>query len=200
MLIRIYNEFLKDYFENKSVIGVEIGTRYGDNAKEILSLNCVKKLYCIDPYKSNIRRNIELNERIYTQVKRRFHKEIKDGRLEIIRDLSHNSVNKIPDDLDFVYIDGDHSYDAVKMYIEDYYKKTKSRGIFGGHDYNRYHYPGVKISVDEFIEREKLKLWNPNYKELMYSFINKSPSFTKELMDERLKMRVKHSDWWVIKP
>tara|TARA_R110002126_G_scaffold62983_7_gene161770 strand:- start:49 stop:627 length:579 start_codon:yes stop_codon:yes gene_type:complete len=37
--------------------------------------------------------------------------------------------------LDFVYIDGDHSYDFVHKDINAWYPKLKSGGILAGHDY-----------------------------------------------------------------
>lgn len=65
-------------------------------------------------------------------------------------------------DLDFVFIDADHSYEAVKKDIEAWYLKVKKGGIFAGHDYRAS--PDVKKAVDEFILKNILTL-NYNFKE-----------------------------------
>jgi len=53
--------------------------------------------------------------------------------------------------LDFVYIDADHSYNAIKADIAAWLPKVKQGGILGGHDYSKL-FPGVVKAV-----REKFK-------------------------------------------
>jgi hypothetical protein len=45
-----------------------------------------------------------------------------------------------------VFIDADHSYDAVKKDIEDWDKKVRDGGIVFGHDID---WPSVKTAVEE---------------------------------------------------
>ena len=47
---------------------------------------------------------------------------------------------------DVVYIDMDHTYEAVKQDILLWLPKVKYNGFLAGHDYD---WPGVKIAVDE---------------------------------------------------
>jgi len=49
--------------------------------------------------------------------------------------------------LDFVFIDADHSYEAVRRDIDAWRSKVKPGGWLGGHDYNR-KFPGVIRAVD----------------------------------------------------
>ena len=42
----------------------------------------------------------------------------------------------VDDSLDFVFIDGDHSYAAVLADCTNYYDKVRSGGIIAGDDYN----------------------------------------------------------------
>lgn len=49
--------------------------------------------------------------------------------------------------LDFVFIDADHSYEAVRRDIDAWRSKVKPGGWFGGHDYNRKFF-GVVRAVD----------------------------------------------------
>ena len=65
--------------------------------------------------------------------------------------------------IDFVYIDGDHSYDFVKNDIAAWYPKVKQGGILSGHDYTpgnpqKGHIYGVIQAVTEFVEQYDLQL------------------------------------------
>ena len=58
--------------------------------------------------------------------------------------------------LDAVFIDADHSYEAVKMDIENWMPKVRKGGILAGHDYNSA-WPGVIKAVNEiFPEAQKI--------------------------------------------
>lgn len=54
-------------------------------------------------------------------------------------------------DLDFVFIDGDHSYEMVKAELEAWWPKVKVGGVLSGHDYdhNGRGWPGVHKAVHE---------------------------------------------------
>ena len=55
----------------------------------------------------------------------------------MIQDTSINSVNRYKDgSLDFIYIDGVHSRDAVRKDINLYLPKLKKGGIISGDDFN----------------------------------------------------------------
>jgi predicted O-methyltransferase YrrM len=65
---------------------------------------------------------------------------------------------------DFIYIDGNHSYDAVKDDLTKWYPKLKKGGLIAGDDYSKlaeeklfnYNF-GVKRAVDEFATRTATK-------------------------------------------
>lgn len=52
-------------------------------------------------------------------------------------------------EIDFLYIDGDHSYEGVKKDIKMWFPKVKSGGLIGGDDYGG-GFVRVKQAVDEF--------------------------------------------------
>jgi predicted O-methyltransferase YrrM len=51
--------------------------------------------------------------------------------------------------MDFVFIDADHSYEAVKLDIAKWAPKVKPGGWLGGHDYHPRKFPGVVKAVSE---------------------------------------------------
>jgi predicted O-methyltransferase YrrM len=55
--------------------------------------------------------------------------------------------------LDFVFIDADHSYHAVKSDIAHWYPKVRDGGWVGGHDYHPKKWPGVVKAVDGYFSQ-----------------------------------------------
>lgn len=56
-----------------------------------------------------------------------------------------------PASLDFVFIDGDHSYQGCAQDISRWTDRVRAGGVVCGHDYDNVNYPefGVKRAVDE---------------------------------------------------
>ena len=73
---------------------------------------------------------------------------------------THMAADLFEDEsLDFVFIDGDHSFKGCYEDCKDWYAKVRPGGIFSGHDYN-YHPEGMDIqvtqAVDQFMEEMDL--------------------------------------------
>ena len=122
-------------------IGVEVGVNEGENIFEIAKNNSKLKIYGVDPYKIQ-KENILYNE-VYTDkslniIKRKTLKEaLKYLNVEIIIDTSFNVSKQFDkESIDFVFIDGDHSYGSVKDDIKYWEPKVKENGLIMGHDYN----------------------------------------------------------------
>ncbi len=60
--------------------------------------------------------------------------------------------------LDFVFLDADHGYEAVRRDLQCWFPKVKRRGVLGGHDYSNTDFPGVRRAVDEFFTEQRLPL------------------------------------------
>jgi hypothetical protein len=60
--------------------------------------------------------------------------------------------------LDFVFLDADHNYEAVRRDLEAWFPKVKRRGVLGGHDYLHQDFPGVRRAADEFFMEQELPL------------------------------------------
>ena len=64
--------------------------------------------------------------------------------------------------LDFVFLDADHSYEAVQKDIIAWWPKVRPGGFLAGHDYGaKWNFNGrwgVNKAVDEFVSQQKLKL------------------------------------------
>ncbi|VVB82170.1 Methyltransferase domain protein [uncultured archaeon] len=158
--------FVNKYL-NGEIIGVEIGSELGRNAEQMLRGMNLKKLYLIDPYEIYENYNEEgkwLVEHygeffsIEKEMKERLAK-YKDKYLHI-KKKSSDATEDVPNNLDFVYIDGNHSYEYVLQDIELYYKKIKNGGIIGGHDFNTPYTPEVTNAVIDFVKKNNLQLFS----------------------------------------
>lgn len=179
--IRPMIKAIYDIYGGKELIGVEIGVSKGLNAKNILSFLNIKKLYLVDPYPNCITNYGKFHAYIYDSKEldstKKKGKEIWYGKdffeyakkllskfenkIKFIRKTSEEAVSLIPNNLDFIYIDGNHDYEFVKKDIELYYPKVKSGGVIGGDDFN-ISFLGVCEAVMEFVKRNNLKLYGEN--------------------------------------
>jgi predicted O-methyltransferase YrrM len=125
-----------------NVVGVEIGTCRGESSTLILE-QCVnvKKLYAVDPFMEYDDWAGKLNQDTMSKFEKIAHENLNkfDDRSEIIKSRSDNIsvLNRFEENsLDFIFVDGDHSFDATLKDIVNWYPKLRSGGIFSGHDYN----------------------------------------------------------------
>lgn len=71
------------------------------------------------------------------------------GHFRVIKGLSVEVAEQFADgSVDFVFIDAEHTYDAVKADIEAWTRKVKPGGIIAGHDYDDY-WQGLIQAVNE---------------------------------------------------
>ena len=120
-------------------IGVEIGTSKGMYAKWLLHKVKDLKLYCVDPWKV-YDACVEMHEKEGQKVWDGFYEETKkrlEGmNVEIIRKFSMDGVKDFVDNsLDFVYLDGNHTFEFVINDIAEWSKKVRPGGIISGHDF-----------------------------------------------------------------
>jgi len=135
----------------KNLVGAEIGVSVGDNAFDMCVKLDIDRLYLIDPY-------IEFLQ--WSQGKLDEHLSIAKSLLDNfkyktiwLRKKSAEAADDINDgELDFVYIDGDHSTDGTFSDCELYWPKVKKGGLFCGD--NMEHGPNVQALV-KFAEKYK---------------------------------------------
>jgi len=143
----------------KNLIGVEIGVFEGEHALSLIKNLNLKKLYLIDPYVIHDSYSPEWRKSIIQAQREVYELSKKHSNVKVIFKYSDEALKEIGEKVDFVYIDGDHSYEAVKKDINNYWKIVKDGGLLGGHDVHnavRPHNRGVMKAVFEFALSEKL--------------------------------------------
>ena len=130
--------------------GVEIGVDKGNFSKCLVEGTTIEKFWSIDPWiddfgsehrpgyfdkSGNVR---------YDQAHSVLKPYIDSGRLSMLRFNSVDAASMVPDNLDFVYIDGDHSLEGIFYDLYTWVPKVRVGGIVAGHDYKNGPNSGMK--------------------------------------------------------
>ena len=151
----------------------EIGVAAGEHALLMKQISKPNRLYLIDPWvgKNNPNYAGSPAMQLITDAGVDI---LEEGEFDLtthlddvvaMKEYSVEASRKFPNEFfDYVYIDADHSYEAVKEAIKHWYPKIKMGGYIAGHDYRHggksklaagY---GVVQAVHEFIDKNRLEL------------------------------------------
>ena len=149
----LLNIFIKDQLVGKhDLIGIQIGSYRGQSAELFLKSGAFKTFYCIDPWQQGYDPEDKADAPEIILAEQDFDRRFKDN--EIVKKIkmkSSDAVNMFKNNsIDFIYIDGNHLYEAVKEDLKNYYSKIKYNGIVSGHDF--VHGYGVQKAVLEFFK------------------------------------------------
>lgn len=74
-------------------------------------------------------------------------------------DSKYSHVLYTDNSLDFIFIDGDHSFKGCYEDLINFYPKVKKGKLLAGHDYTKKGQPGVVMAVDSFRKSMRLDLY-----------------------------------------
>lgn len=138
--MRRHRELLSLFDELGFKKGVEIGVRKGLYSKWICHMIKGVTLFCVDPWKpydtyvESVYEDQEFMNKSFLETQER----LKDYNCRFIRKTSAEAVDDFLDNsLDFVFIDGNHSFEYVIEDIAKWSRKVRPGGIISGHDYWR---------------------------------------------------------------
>ena len=120
---------------------VEIGVYRGDFATELLKqCDSISKYYMIDPWRhlNNWNKPANQDDLVFEQFfeETKAKTEFADSRRVILRGKTTDVVDQICDaELDFAYIDGDHTLRGIAIDLIKIYPKVKPDGFIGGDDF-----------------------------------------------------------------
>lgn len=153
---QVVQELFKKHFGNPYVVGIEIGTKCADLTLAILSIfdNCF--LYTIDPWEHRDKAEFEAGEpqeyhdKNKEAAMKRLSKYIEEDSIVILPMKSEEALSHIWHmQVDFVWIDGDHSAEGIIKDINLYYPLIRRGGVIGGHDFGQCH-PLTEIITERF--------------------------------------------------
>jgi hypothetical protein len=152
----------------------EIGVWQGDFAHWILEITAPKELHLVDPWAFSPRDRDhdtwhgralaggqDTMDEVHDRVVGRFADETASGLVTIHRVPSHEAAATFPAAyFDWIYIDGDHFYDAVSRDLLVWERTVKPGGIIAGDDYRESPIYGTDVvrAVDEFAAARRLRV------------------------------------------
>lgn len=177
---------------------VEIGVYKGITSHYLSLCDHIGRIYAIDPWK-NIKgygdhkkmvhdikiantHGEPINATTWEELYQYVVQKLDPSRVTIFRNTSEEAAELIKGGIDMIFIDGDHSYDAVTKDLELWVPKVKSGGVIAGHDYTwtgdhknkrplvravldyfNVHYinfqPPIDPSRNAFINRQSNRVW-----------------------------------------
>ena len=116
------------HYSQKARVVVELGCYEGRTTAE-LARNCEGSVYTVDPFCKG-RLGFSYGEVIARRhIKRQGLKNI-----HFIESFSYQAAEEFDNSIDFLFIDADHSYEAVKQDWNDWYPKVRPGGFIALHD------------------------------------------------------------------
>lgn len=152
LALRLFGQMLSKRFDDIQII--EIGSYVGGTA--LTWSEYADKVFCIDTWQGshNLGDNVSnlINTHGSLKVFRTFCENTREHLFKTIFPCvgpSSTYASIWPFQVDLVFIDADHSYEAVFNDIMNWKRHVKPGGILCGHDYD--YFPGVTQAVDELL-------------------------------------------------
>jgi predicted O-methyltransferase YrrM len=141
-------ELIKELGDTSKMRMVEIGSFIGEST--IIFAEHFNQVIAIDPFQADYHKEDPTSKFNFDEVYDEYMRRTSPfPNIKTLRLTSDSALDVLKDELfDFIYIDGIHTYEQVKIDIDNYLQLLKEGGIIGGHDYGP-HWPGVNKAVDE---------------------------------------------------
>jgi hypothetical protein len=164
----LYKRIIDSLPKNGPVTIVEVGVWQGKSATFLaqyaLAVGVDFQLYLVDKFRGceataihlpKVDPHLSTKSNFIHKVTQHFHENGIADRSSFIQLESWQAAKCFEDgSIDFIFIDDDHSYDAVKLGLESWIGKVKKGSIISGHDYD---HPEVSKAVDEFFTKGKVQ-------------------------------------------
>jgi predicted O-methyltransferase YrrM len=136
----------------KNILGIEVGVAQGENAAQMLKHLDIETLFLIDNYQPPF--NTMKDKAI----------RLLDGKpiTWMMMHSQHAASILEENQMDFVYIDADHSYKSTLNDLEAYYPLLKSGGFMGGDDIT---IGSVMAALLDFAHTHSIKIITVNQRE-----------------------------------
>lgn len=137
------------------LIGIEIGVCCGVSTEFLCkNLANLKILFAVDNYPTYIDWDgTKLTDERQKVIKEHAQQRLaKYSNIKLIYEKSSKFSETLPNNLvDFIFIDGDHSYNSIINDLNNYWPKVKSGGVFAGHGVNL---PSVNCAIYDFFGKD----------------------------------------------
>lgn len=142
--------YINSFSTTKNMEMIEIGCYSGEST--VIFSDYFKNVITIDPLEANYDTKDSASQSDYRFVYEIFQQRTRTrNNIQLMKNKSddaYNILKSMDKKVDFVYIDGMHTYEQVKKDIQNYKNLINESGFIGGHDYND-GWKEVKSAVNE---------------------------------------------------
>jgi predicted O-methyltransferase YrrM len=141
--------------------GAEIGVADGRYSLTLCEAIPNLELLCVDPWRAYAGNNRGGPQSQHDGNLERAKHRLAPYNVRLQRGLSMDVVGDVPlDSLDFVFIDGHHSYEYVRDDLREWSKRVRSGGTVSGHDFYEFKWAGVVEAVVEYTTAHGITDWS----------------------------------------
>jgi len=134
---------------------LEIGCAAGNNALDVLTRLRVSQYVVVDPYEHAANEYADYNRERLALMRRQSQHRLRAfaDRIFWVYEESLKATPHVEGPFDMIYVDGDHSCQAVLADMEAFYPLLAERCVFGGHDIDQ---PEVARAFVEFVSSRRI--------------------------------------------
>lgn len=166
---------LRNLIEEMGVLqrnkGAEIGVFQGTTSLHLLKSFPNLVLYSVDPFEDYSEYEPERNQSQMQASEQMTRERLAPfgERSVLMKEYSAEAAKKIaPGELDFVFIDALHTYEAVTEDLTCWYNTVRPGGLIAGHDYS---WPGVREALEDFLSKhQKAAFYTPSTSDVWFFF------------------------------
>jgi hypothetical protein len=170
----------------------ELGVGRGKFSKIILEVAKPKLHFCVDlwgPIATNIQGSYFTDQETWDQRYQDIQDEFKGYNVQFIRDMTYNLPKYCePKLFDWVYVDGDHTYDGCMKDLQAVKELVKDDGMILGHDYKPAWRKrpdwGVVESVNDFVRENNYYLTVVTQEQFPSYIITKTKERNEEILEK----------------
>jgi predicted O-methyltransferase YrrM len=149
----------------RSAYIIEIGSWQGRSTR-VLGDHTPGQVVSIDSFQGIPAQPELQGDKLYATCRKNLQDLIDIGRVTLLRGSSEHHLPLLATrtQADFIFIDGDHTFENVMRDMKLSWPLLRKGGLFSGHDYGK-HWPGVIQAVTEFTKgarlfRTKRTIWS----------------------------------------
>jgi predicted O-methyltransferase YrrM len=140
--------------------GVEVGTKRGEFAETLCRAHPDMQLFCIDPWTAYDSGPGLIGQAWQDKMFAQAAKRLAEYKVSIIRKTSMDAVKEFEEQsIDFVFIDGNHTFDHVMLDLIHWAKRVRKGGIVSLHDYRAGQWAGVVEAVNAYTASHAVWPW-----------------------------------------
>jgi len=148
---------------------VEFGCFHGRSTRALADNSpSDAKIWAVDPWNGEYKTDeghqvAHVDTYCLPYFKRNLKDHIDSGKVIVSRGFSHNFTS--PYAMDFVFIDGDHTYKGITRDIKKAIELISNNGIIAGHDYGHSRWTAVKEVVDQTFKNVEIEdmIWSVRF-------------------------------------